>query len=68
MGVSGLLAAGSLGTSGAVRPLSSGWWPHVVTEVFFEYQPVFVGSVVPSTQLYYQSFNRPRSALILQFN
>ncbi len=40
----------------------------VVTEVFFEYQPVFVGSVVPATQLYYQSFNRPRSALVLQFN
>ncbi len=40
----------------------------VVTEVFFDYQPVFVGSVVPDSQLYYQSFNRPRSAQILQFN
>ncbi|MHA1571860.1 MAG: TadE/TadG family type IV pilus assembly protein [Alphaproteobacteria bacterium] len=72
-GAGALVASSAIGAPGGVATLPVGLTVDdnesiVVTEVFFEYQPVFVGSVVPSSQLYYQSFNRPRSALILQFN
>ena len=68
-----LVASSNIGAPGGTATLPTGLIVDdnesvVVTEVFFDYQPVFVGSVVPTNQLYYQSFNRPRSTQILQFN
>lgn len=72
-GAGTLVASSTIGAPGESATLPAGLIVDtneslVVTEVFFDYQPIFVGSVVPSNQLYYQSFNRPRSTQILQFN
>jgi len=62
----GLLATSHLGPEGQSSPtLPEGFSLRngenvIVAEVFFDYQPVFFGTVFPERVIYHTSYNRPR--------
>ena len=64
-GGGGLPAGSAIGVEGGVATLPDGMVVRanetiIVAEVYFDFEPVFVGAIAPAQRLYHRAFFRPR--------
>lgn len=64
-GGGGLPAGSAIGTQGGIADLPDGMIVRanetiIVAEVYFDFEPVFIGAIAPAQRLYHRAFFRPR--------